>query len=123
MSYSDGTSIKMTYTLWGELSEKTFQDGTKVAYFYDPQGRETKQEWTDSQGRLLKEASKKYNAFHLISEKDAKGISPHYGYDSAGRLASERRKERQTLYGYDSLGLGCRSIPYQHQSYVVKFCL
>ncbi len=102
--YPDGSVEKQTYTLWGDLAESTAKDGSKIRISYDPQGRETKKEWLNSSGKIIKTTSKTYNAFHLIGEQDAKGKVTHYTYDCTGKLISEKFGKKRIYYGYDALG-------------------
>ncbi len=69
-TYSDGTTERFVYTIWGDLSESIAQDGTKIRYSYDAQGREIKKEWFNRKNILVKTTWKTYNAFHLLSETD-----------------------------------------------------
>ncbi|MGZ3732547.1 MAG: RHS repeat domain-containing protein, partial [Parachlamydiaceae bacterium] len=103
-TYPDGTTERCEYTVWDELKRSIGPDGTEIRYTYDPQGRETKQEWFDVKGNLLRFTTKTYNAFHLISETDANGIETSYTYDSAGRLIAKKTDQRVTKYAYDAMG-------------------
>ncbi len=101
--YPDGTIEKREYTLEGWLEKEISPTGLTTKYTHDCLGRVIATD-TYSNGILLAHASSTYNAFHLLSETDAMGITTHYRYDHAGRLTSVSKEDALTEFQYDAFG-------------------
>ncbi len=102
--YPEGSTETYEYSLKGELLKSTDAQGTTAVYTYDSLSRPLECSIYDSKGQCLRKTSKKYNAFHLISETNAQGITTAYSYDAAGRLVQQETAGQKTLYFYDAMG-------------------
>ncbi|WP_162268168.1 DUF6531 domain-containing protein, partial [Waddlia chondrophila] len=104
IKYPDGTEERYIYQTDGVLEQHIDQNGTRTVYTHDYKKRKTSEEVYSDKEELLLSKYWIYNAYHLIKEIDPEGTVTEYSYDGAGRLASKTCGERETLYGYDSLG-------------------
>lgn len=103
ISYPDGTWELFEYNLDGTLIKSIAPNGTYTKYIYDCFGREKQKDIFDSNHKLLKSSTNKYNSFHLKESTDPSGLTTYYEHDKAGRVISEKRNNRLTTYEYDSL--------------------
>ena len=100
----DGLETFHRYTPSGLLIQTTHPDGTEEHYSYDPFHRMTSKKVFSVDHKLLAEESWVYNAFHLLSHIDSRGLETKYTYDGAGRLILESALDREKRYHYDELG-------------------
>ena len=100
----DGSQEFCEYTLKGLLKKEVSPHGSYRLFTYDYNGRPVLEETWSPSGEKLQVIKRVYNAFHLLQETDAMGVSTNYRYDSAGRLIRKERGNSATEYGYDSLG-------------------
>ncbi|GAB4225537.1 MAG: hypothetical protein Tsb0021_00430 [Chlamydiales bacterium] len=101
---ADGTVEEFRYTLDGLLEEKKEKNGVRQRFSYDYQKRPLSIETINASGEILKTVSYTYNAFHLLTETDAEGITTFYSYDGAGRKVTETRGKLIRSFVYDSIG-------------------
>lgn len=104
ISYPDGTEEAYTYNANGTLATHTDQNHTCTAFIYDDYGNITKEIIHDSNGNLIGEIWRKYNAFHLLEEANLEGHVTSYAYTSSNELESKTYGGCTTNYTYDSLG-------------------
>lgn len=104
IEYPDGSKESCEYFLDGLLKRTVEKNGLTTHYQYDSLGNNTVKEFYSSTGELLKTTSAEFNAFHKISEKDAKGYITTYEYDYAGRLIKTSKGKQISEQEYDALG-------------------
>lgn len=102
ISYPDGTQERFTYTLDGQKQSHTDQNNTVTFYTHDDYGNVTKEE-IHSNGLLVSQIQRTYNAFHLLEAIDPEGVKTTYEYDGAGRLEKKTKDTLITTYSYDPL--------------------
>ncbi|MFA5250757.1 MAG: hypothetical protein WC371_05065, partial [Parachlamydiales bacterium] len=102
--YPDGTKETFYYYKNGLLEQAVDQESNLTSYIYDALGRLTCKHIHAPDGRLLKEESHTYNAFHELSFRNAAGNLTAYSYDYAGRKIQEENNLEKTTYVYDALG-------------------
>ncbi|KAF3362202.1 hypothetical protein PHSC3_001269 [Chlamydiales bacterium STE3] len=102
--FPDGSEEKFEYTSTGELAKKTLKNGCVIYYTRDYQDRIVQTECFSAQGISLWSTSAQYNAFHLISERDALGIVTKYEYDIFDRKIKEEKAGHVVLFEYDASG-------------------
>ncbi len=100
----DGSKITHTYSKTGALLKTLYPDGSTKRYAYDPFQRKTKEEIFSKEGELVRSESWEYNAFHLTSTIDARGLVTRFKYDGAGRKVEESAEERTKTFAYDAFG-------------------
>jgi YD repeat-containing protein len=105
----DGTEISHVYNKKGSLTKTIYPDGTQAHYAYDILQRMTSKMIYSASGELLSQELWSYNAFHLVSHTDPRGLITTYDYDGAGRLISETSGEKQNHFTYDPLGFLTRT--------------
>lgn len=104
IAYPDGSCERFEYTLQGLLEKVTAKNGCSTVYTRDYQDRIVRTDYYSALGEKLWSTSATYNAFHLLSETDAEGLTTSYTYDPQGRKTSIRRGEGLVSFEYDSLG-------------------
>jgi len=104
IEYADGTKEQFTYNLEGKLIEKVHKSGLITRYELDPFHRVTKVVNISPEGEVLSEETTEYNAFNMISETNAEGVTTFFKYDGAGRLIEEKRGHPLKQYIYDPNG-------------------
>ena len=96
--HPDGGKETFIYAANGLLLERVDPDGLKTNFSYDPLGRIL----SKKEGTL--ETTYRYDAYHLIEEKDPLGSVTIHTYNLAGQQIREERAGRITEFSYDSLG-------------------
>jgi RHS repeat-associated protein len=108
IKYPDGSEERFQYNRCGTLAQKWSRSGTKTSYTYDYLKRVLSVETYDTKGALLTSTSNTYNAFHLLSTRDAMGYTITFSYDGAGRKIQELKQAggnfEKTTYEYDFFG-------------------
>jgi RHS repeat-associated protein len=99
----NGYETRHVYNKNGTLARTVHPDGTEEHFSYDRFQRKTKKR-VISNGVVLSAESWEYNAFHLLSHTDERGLTTHYFYDGGGHLVREQAEERSKQYEYDALG-------------------
>lgn len=106
--YFDGTNELFKYDLEGSLHRYLGRDGLVQVYEYDYIGRLNHIEYYKRGSKGSNDGFKRkyynHNAFHLTSEKDERGETKTYTYDSAGRLETLSKGDQKVEFIYDSLG-------------------
>jgi RHS repeat-associated protein len=110
IEYPDGTVQKKEYYLNGNLKRSIDKDGVIHLYRYDYKNRVTRTQVLSPTGELLSSTSATYDAFHLLSEKDAMGHITRYRYDPAGRLLEVAKGNRKITFDYDNMGRRNKTI-------------
>lgn len=117
--YPDGSKQKKEYNLDGTLKRSISKNGLVTAYTYDFLSRPVKKEKITATGELLEAITYAYNAFHVLSETDASGVSISYRYNGAGRLVAVHKGDHCTRYEYDAFGRRVKTYRYVSQdSYI-----
>ena len=103
-SSSGGSTIRYTYNKYGELSEKTYENGQKISYGYDQWGRK-ETVTVKARDRVLDRTTYAYDALDRITRVVAKdGTATVYAYDENGnRKAATFASGVRTTYAYDAL--------------------
>nr|NGX35074.1 putative deoxyribonuclease RhsB [Candidatus Anoxychlamydiales bacterium] len=110
IEHPDGIKEQYFYNLDNTLNTYVNQLGTKTKYDYDYLQRVVSKKIYSSDEKLLQEEYFEYNAFELISKKDATGNITTYTYDKAGRKIKEEfffnKNKLLSIeeYFYNSLG-------------------
>jgi RHS repeat-associated protein len=104
ITQADGTTLCHTYFKNATLAQTIHPDRTHIDYLYDMFQRMTSKKVYSAQEELLSVETWVYNAFHLLSYTDPRGLTTHYAYDGAGRKISEEADSFCITYAYDSLG-------------------
>ncbi|CDR34713.1 DUF6531 domain-containing protein [Criblamydia sequanensis] len=114
--YPDGTTETVVYHHNGSVKESIDRLGNKTVIESDYQERPLKVSLYNSKEELLKETSKTYSAFDVISETDEMGIETTFDYDFAGRLSCKRKLNFKECYEYDTLSRLYKTITYTSDS-------
>lgn len=101
---ADGHEITYLYQPNGTLIRTTYGDGTQEHYDYDLFQRMICKTIYSSSHEILSEEKWEYNAFHLSSYTDPKGVVTRMVYDGAGRKIEEESAGRKITFSYDALG-------------------
>lgn len=104
ITHPDGTKVRHVYNAGNMLRQTHYPDGSHVEYTYDYQQRTTSEVLYSACGEVLSQELWHYNAFHLLSHSDPRGLETKYTYDGAGRVVEENAGGRIKRYVYDSLG-------------------
>lgn len=104
IQYADGSEESFFYSLRGVLQKKIYKNGSYTLYSNDYLSRPTVEERYSKDHQLLSRILRKYDAFHLLQETDAAGITVYYTYDGAGRLIWSAKEGLRREYIYDTLG-------------------
>ncbi|MCB1114590.1 MAG: hypothetical protein KDK62_07530, partial [Chlamydiia bacterium] len=100
----DGTQETLSYTPGGHLESVHYADGSKTTYERDGSGRPLTKSFFDIEGTLLSQETCVYKGEHLIRKTDLSGLTTHYTYDGAGRLAAVTTGDKTTFYEKDDFG-------------------
>lgn len=120
-TYPDGTTESKSYQLNGVLKETKAKNGVITRYTNDSFGRPTKTEIISPNGELICSTSATYNAFHILTETDAMGMTTVYDYYPNGKLKSRKKGQQRTTYSYDNNGRLSSTIEwYNEHEYILK---
>jgi len=104
----DGAKKTYTYFPDGTLETHTSLEGAKTTFSRDLFGREIRKEVHSKNGELLFKEEALYDAFHLLSQTNGKGVTTYFDYDFASRKQSEvvmtRSGPVETQFEYDPIG-------------------
>ena len=100
-----GSKIRYSYNEYGELSEKSYENGQTISYGYDSRGRNNKVMISDGKNSVQRRISYEYDRMNRITRVIAKdGTATVYTYDENGnRETATFANGVKVTYEYDAL--------------------
>ncbi|MES2344574.1 MAG: RHS repeat-associated core domain-containing protein [Chlamydiota bacterium] len=102
--HPNGTETHHIYNKNSTLAKTILPDLTEISYSYDILQRMIKKIIASSSSDILSEETWSYDAYHLKSYTDPRGLTTDYIYDGAGRKIREETEDRIRIFEYDALG-------------------